>query len=173
MKRTKNLWKFERNIKAMKCTKMPPEALHLTCKNFCQEVINLLCRLCLQFISLSRQPPQLLLQEINNVTQKRQISKPCFPTREFCISPGQGQTVQKMLRCTIPATRVCKAARQPICTWFCTFVSINILILMPRIILSITPFIGGHENLTTATVSWPSNPNRVRQLFQWAGLVVC
>lgn len=88
--------------------------VHLTCKDVCWKVINLLCRLCLQFISFSRQPLQLLLQEINNVSQKRQISKHCFPTREFCISPGQGYTVQEMLCSYYP----CNVRARPPGSWF-------------------------------------------------------
>lgn len=99
--------------------------VHLTCKKFCWKVINLLCRLCLQFIIFSRQPQQLLLQEINNVSHKRHLSKSLFSHEGVLHKPWRRPSCIESAVFLPSQQRVCKASRQLICTWFCTFTSIH------------------------------------------------
>lgn len=144
--------------------------VHLTCKKFCWKVINLLCRLCLQFISFSRQPQQLLLQEINNVSPKRHLSKACFPLREFCISSGEGRVAKKVL-CFYHPSRVC--ARLLGSGFAPDSAPLPVLMKAPRKInLSIADFIRSLENLATLNGQLTLKPKQERSISCFTGLVL-
>lgn len=144
--------------------------VHLTCKKFCWKVIKLLCRLCLQFISFSRQPQQLLLQEINNVSHKRHLSKACFPLREFCISPGEGQVAKKVL-CFYHPSSMCARL---LGSWFAPdSAPLPVLMKAPRKInLSIADFIRSLENLATLNGQLTLKPKQERSISCFTGLVL-